>query len=153
MAIEKNVALNGSGTSEAVLRDVLTALAEGIIDRAINHFSEQFAFNDYGIGLEFRDKEQLTEFFQKERELYPDAVRPPDAVFVSGNHVSAEWTLRFTVTEPLFGGQYRKLPICVHGSSIVQIEDGEITRWSDYYDGLSSRRTGLASHFTEWIEL
>jgi ketosteroid isomerase-like protein len=150
MDVEKNGTLIGSGTSEAVLRDVLAALAEGIIDRAVNHFSEQFAFNDYGIGLEFRDKEQLTEFFRKERELYPDSVRPPDAV--SGNHVSAEWTLRFTVTEPFCGGQCLKLPICVHGSSIVQIEDGEITRWSDYYDGLSSRRTGLASHFTEWIE-
>jgi hypothetical protein len=50
----------------------MTALMEGHIDNAVSQFSEQFAFNDYGIGLEFRDKARLTEFFQKTRELYPD---------------------------------------------------------------------------------
>ena len=29
-------------------------------------------YKDHGVGLEFTDKERLTEFFQKTRELYPD---------------------------------------------------------------------------------
>jgi hypothetical protein len=41
-------------------------------------------FKDHGIGLEFKDKERLAEFFQKERELYPDFLRATDRVFVSG---------------------------------------------------------------------
>jgi limonene-1,2-epoxide hydrolase len=47
----------------------------------------------------------------------------------------------------------RKVPISLHGASIVRIEDGKIEDWSDYYDGLKSRRIALAAHFVEWVEL
>jgi len=36
--------------------------------------------------------------------------------------------------------------------SIAQFNSGKITRWTDYYDELESRRVGLAAFFTEWIE-
>jgi hypothetical protein len=153
MDVPSNTALVGSETLEGILRDVLAALTEREIGRSTTHFSEQFTFNDYGLGLEFRDKGQLTEFFRKELELYPDFVRLPDAIFVSGDHVIAEWTLRFTSTEPFYSGLTRRVPMSVHGASVVRIENGKITHWSDYYDGLTSRLTALASHFTEWIEL
>ncbi|HZC35139.1 MAG TPA: hypothetical protein VE242_05975, partial [Chthoniobacterales bacterium] len=64
-----------------------------------------------------------------------------------------EWTLRFTLTEPFYGGLSRKVPISLHGASIARIENGKITDWADYYDGLTSRRTALAAHFEEWVEL
>jgi hypothetical protein len=35
----------------------------------------------------------------------------------------------------------------------VQIKNGKIGQWSDYYDQLKSRRYGVADWFTEWIEL
>jgi hypothetical protein len=35
----------------------------------------------------------------------------------------------------------------------VQIKNGKISQWSDYYDQLKSRRNGVAAWFTEWIEL
>jgi ketosteroid isomerase-like protein len=35
---------------------------------------------------------------------------------------------------------------------VVRMRDGKVTEWSDYYDGLASRRTALASYFTDWIE-
>jgi len=34
----------------------------------------------------------------------------------------------------------------------VQVKNGKISRWSDYYDQLTARRYGLASRFTEWTE-
>ena len=37
--------------------------------------------------------------------------------------------------------------------SIGRTENGKITEWFGYYDGLTSRRTALASYFTEWVEL
>jgi hypothetical protein len=46
-----------------------------------------------------------------------------------------------------------KVPIRVRGISVVQIRNGKITQWSDYYDQLTSRRYGLAGWFTEWTEL
>ena len=72
---------------------------------------------------------------------------------VSGEHVFTEWTLKTTITEPFYGGLSRKVPVSLHGASIVRIDNGKITDWSDYYDGLTSRRTALASYFTEWVEL
>jgi hypothetical protein len=143
----------GTAAAEWPVGTVLTALREGHIDNAVNQFGEQFAFNDYGIGLDFRDKASLTEFFQKTRELYPDSLLLADTFFVSGEHLISEWTLRFTLTEPFLGGFSWKSAICVHGASVVRIENGKISEWSDYYDGLTSRRTALASYFTDWIEL
>ena len=64
-----------------------------------------------------------------------------------------EWTLRATITEPFFGGLSRKVPVTIHGASVVRVENGKITRWSDYYDGLTARRTALGAYFTDWVEL
>jgi len=139
--------------SEGVILTVLSQLKNGEIEEALAGFAEEFRFKDHGIGLEFKDKEQLAEFFYKTRELYPDSFLQTDTIFVSGNRVITEWTLQFTLTEPFYGGLKRTVKVSVHGASIVRIEHGKIADWADYYDGLTSRRTALGSHFTEWIEL
>lgn len=139
--------------SEDLVLTALTHLKNGKIEVAVACFADEFTFNDHGIGLEFKDKERLAEFFHKTRELYPDAFLRTDAVFASGDRVITEWTLQFTLTEPFYGPHSRKVPVSLHGASIVRIDDGKITDWSDYYDGLTSRRTALASYFTEWVEL
>jgi steroid delta-isomerase-like uncharacterized protein len=136
-----------------VLLAVLTHLQKGEISEATAYFAESFHFNDRGIGLEFTNRERLAEFFQKTRELYPDSSLRTDRVLVSGNYVVTEWTLTATLTEPFFGAVSRKVPISLHGASVVRIENGKIAGWSDYYDGLISRRTALAAHFEEWVEL
>lgn len=139
--------------SEWLVRTVLAALREGQIADAVNQFGEQFTLNDYGIGLEFRDKGRLTEFFRKTRELYPDSLLLTGAILVSGDHVISEWTQQYTATVALIPAGPLKVPISLHGASVVQIENEKITRWSDYYDGLISRRTALASYFTDPIEV
>ena len=136
-----------------VVCTVLMHLENGKINDATACFAEKFEFKDRGIGLEFKDREHLEEFFQKTRELYPDSSLQTDTIFVSGDHVITEWTLRTTTTEPFYGGLSRKFPILLHGASIVRIHEGKITDWSDYYDGLTSRRAALASYFTEWVGL
>ena len=75
-----------------------------------------------------------------------------DTIFVSGDRVVVEWTVRATLIEPYLGGLSRTVPISLQGVSIVRTDNGKITEWADYYDGLTSRRTRLASYFTEWIE-
>jgi len=143
----------GNGVSESVVLTALTYLKNGNIGDAIACFAEEFTFKDHGIGLEFKDKERLAEFFHKTRELYPDSLLLTDTIFVSGNDVISEWTLQATLTEPFFGGLSRKVLVTVHGASIVRTDNGKITDWADYYDGLVSRRTALASYFTDWVEL
>src|SRR5215467_6521907 len=59
-------------TSEGVVLTVLSQLNNGKIKEALASFAEEFQFKDHGIGLEFKNKERLAEFFYKTRELYPD---------------------------------------------------------------------------------
>ena len=137
---------------EQLVPAVIMQLNEGQIEDAIAFFADEFRFNDHGIGLEFRDKGRLTEFFQKARELYPDYVQRLDRMLVSREYVITQWTLQVTIREPFYGGLTTSIPISITGASIVRITDGKIADWADYYDGLTSRRTALGAHFTEWIE-
>jgi ketosteroid isomerase-like protein len=142
-----------SAVQHEVVLEVLTHLQKGEINEATACFAESFYFNDHGIELEFTDSSRLADFFQKAHELYPDSSLRTDRVLVSGDYVIIQWMRHTVLTEPFLGGLSRKVPVSMHGASVVRIEDGRITEWSDYYDGLKSRRTALADHFTKWIEL
>jgi len=137
---------------QRVVSAALKQLNREQIEDAVACFSTDFRYKDHGIGLEFRDKERLTEFFRKTRELYPDYFLQADQTFVSGEHVITQWTLQATITEPFYAGLIRRIPISVSGVSVVRTDNGKIADWADYYDGLTSRRTALSAHFTEWVE-
>jgi steroid delta-isomerase-like uncharacterized protein len=137
---------------ERVVSEVLTHLNQEQIEDAIACFAADFRYQDHGIGSEFRHKERLTEFFRKTRELYPDYFLRTDQTFLSGDHVITQWTLQGTISEPFYSGLTRNLPLSLPGVSIVRVENDKIADWADYYDGLNSRRTVLAAHFTEWID-
>ena len=138
---------------EGVVLTVLAHLRNGEIAAAIARFAEEFAFKDYGIGLQFKDKKRLFELFRKTQELYPKSFLETNAIFVSGDYVIMEWTLQIALSEPFYGGASRKVRVALHGVSIVRTESGKIVDWAEYYDGLTSRRTALAAHFEEWVEL
>jgi steroid delta-isomerase-like uncharacterized protein len=137
---------------ERVVSGVLRKLNQGQIEDATACFATDFRYKDHGIGLEFTDKQRLTEFFRKARELDPDYFVQADQTFVSGEHVITQWTLQVRVSEPFYAGLTRRIPISIAGVSIVSVDDGNIADWADYYDGLTARRTALAAHFTEWVE-
>ncbi len=140
-------------TPDRILQTALAAWRQGNFVAAANQFNDQFTFTDHALGLEFKDKGRLTEFLAKTRELFPDTERKANTIFSSGDRVISEWTLTATQAEPFLDGRLRKVPICLQGVSVVQIENGKIKRWSDYYDQVKSRRYGIAALFTEWIEL
>ena len=137
---------------EVVVSTAMAQLNHGQIEDAVAAFAGDFRFKDNGIGLDFAEKEQLTQFFRKARDLYPDYFVRTDGMLVSGANVITQWTLQFTISEPFYGGLTRRQPISIPGVSIVRTDAGKITDWEDYYDGLTSRRTALGAHFTEWVE-
>ena len=139
-------------SSDRILQIALAAWRQGNFVEVVDQFNDQFTFTDHALGLEFKDKGLLTEFLAKIRELFPDSERKDNSIFSSGDLVISEWTLTATQTEPFLGVRL-KVPICVQGISVVQIKNGKINQWSDYYDQLKSRRNGLAAWFTEWLEL
>ena len=140
-------------TPDRILHAFLNAWWRGDVVEAAHQFSDRFTFTDHALGLEFKDKERLTEFLAKTRELFPDTQRTDNTICRSEDRVISEWTLTATLSEPFMGGLMRKVPIRVRGISVVQFQNAKITQWSDYYDELTSRRSGLADRFTEWTEL
>ena len=139
-------------TPNGILHAFLAAWWHGNVAEAADQFSDWFTFTDHALGLEFKDKERLTEFLAKAREFFPDTQRTDNTIFSSEDGVISEWTLTATLSEPFLGGLMRNVPIRLQGISVVQMQDGKITRWSDYYDQQTARRYGLASRFTECTE-
>src|SRR3981081_443586 len=146
-------ALAEANTSDRILQIALAAWRQGNFVEVVDQFNDQFTFTDHALGLEFKDKGRLIEFLAKIGECFPDSERRDNTIFSSWDRVISEWTLTATQAETFLGGRLRKVPICVQGISVVQIKDGKISQWSDYYDQLKSRRYGVAALFTEWIEL
>ena len=143
----------GATTPNRILQIALAAWRQGNLVELIGQFNDQFTFTDHALELEFKDKERLTEFFAKLREHFPDSERRDNTVLSSGDRVISEWTLTATKAEPFLDGRPRKVPINMQGISVVQINNGKISQWSDYYDQIKSRRYKVAAWFTEWIEL
>jgi steroid delta-isomerase-like uncharacterized protein len=146
-------ALAEATTSDRILQTALAAWRQRNFVEVVDQFNDQFTFTDHALGLEFKDKHRLIEFLAKIGERFPDSERRDNTIFSSGDRVISEWTLTATQAEPFLGGRLRKVPICVQGISVVQIKNGKISQWSDYYDQLKSRRYGVAAFFTEWVEL
>jgi hypothetical protein len=150
--IEMKKSLMELSTAEESVSNVMTHLKNGKIEEAVADLAEEFRFNDRGLGLEFTDKERLREFFLKQRELYPSSSFETTTILIAEDYVVAEWLLKYSIKEPFYGNSFRNVPVSLRGVSVVRTKRGKITEWSDYYDGLISRRTALASHFTEWVE-
>jgi steroid delta-isomerase-like uncharacterized protein len=138
-------------TPQQVLQSALEALSEGRTSDVLTRFDDWFRFNDHALTLEFQEKPRLTEFFEKSRELFPDATLEVVSLFEDGNHAIAEWKLTATHTVPYGSISYRDR-ISLSGTTIVHVENGKILEWSDYYDQSSSRRMNLAACFNEWVE-
>jgi len=149
---ERDNGLSREGLPHWIFESVLEALNQGRISQAVDQFDDDLTFNDHALGLDFTDKERLTEFFKKCREYFPDAAVEVISIFPCGDRAVAEWKLNATEAVP-FGPTQLRTPISVRGTSIVQIQNGRVTRWSDYYDSVASRRFKVAAFFEEWVEL
>lgn len=136
---------------DRILQVTLEALREGDFTTALDQFNDEFAFIDHALELEFSAKDRLIEFLAERRRRFPEFERT-DNIIVSGeNRIVSEWFLTATNCES-FPDSWKKVPICVRGASIVRIENGKITQWSDYYDQLQSGRYGLATWLTAWFD-
>ena len=98
-SIKPDNGLSRATSPQGILQSVLAGLNEGRISKVVEQFDELFTFDDHALGLEFPDKERLTEFFQKSRE---HSLRPPWKWI---RPASAEIT-------PLLNGSLRQRRVC-----------------------------------------
>src|SRR5215831_14681882 len=81
-----------------ILTSMLADLSDGKTTEFVERFGDDFKFTDHALNLQFREHQQLTEFLEKSRELFPDTVMEVFSVFQSGDAAIAEWKLRATQT-------------------------------------------------------
>jgi hypothetical protein len=132
---------------DRILQVTLEALKQGDFITALDQFNDEFAFIDHALELEFSTKDRLTEFFAKRRRLCPEFERTDNIVLSGEDRIVSEWFLTATKR-----GSWMEVPICMRGASIVRIENGKITQWSDYYDQLQSGDYGVGTWLTAWMD-
>lgn len=76
-------------------------------------------------------------FMNAVTKTQPDYKWTVTKIFESGDNVGAEWTWESTYTGPSPYGPVKSLHITGRGASIVEVENGKIKRFSDYYDNAS----------------
>jgi ketosteroid isomerase-like protein len=133
-----------------IVQSALANLYNGRIAETIALFADRFTFEDHALDLTFTDRSRLHEYFERALELCPDATVELTSILESGDQVVAEW--RLTGTENVVYWRQLNMPIVVAGVSSIRIENGSITRWSDYYDETRARRASLAAFFVDWVE-
>jgi ketosteroid isomerase-like protein len=137
-------------TPQQILHSALDALCEGNISEVLEHFADDFTFNDNTLTLEFTDKRHLREFFEKSRELFPESAQEIVSIFDDGDHAVAQWKLS-AMQIVRYGSKSYRFPISLFGATIVRVENDNIVQWTDYYDQSSSRRMSLPAFFTGGI--
>jgi ketosteroid isomerase-like protein len=122
-----------AGSPQQVLQSALAALDEGRVSDVVDQFADRFTFNSHALRLELADKPRLTKFFKRFREVFPDTSLEIGSLLESGDHAIAEWQLSATENVPLVSISHR-VPVSLHGSTVICVKDGKIVQWSEYYD-------------------
>ncbi len=81
--------------------------------------------------------QQVKEFMKSIIAMEPDYKWHVDRVIVSGSTIVAEWTWTATFTGDGPYGPAKNVPVSGRGTSVVDIENGRIKQFTDYYDTLT----------------
>jgi steroid delta-isomerase-like uncharacterized protein len=90
--------------------------------------------DDLGYGFHGQGAAQIKDFMRAVLKAEPDYDWRLTKIIVSGSDVAAEWTWTATYTGDSPSGPVVGQRIAGRGVAIVQIENGRIKRFTDYYD-------------------
>jgi hypothetical protein len=125
-----NVVVTSHATPEVAsfFKSYFTAKSEHKPAATTDHFSEaHLTYIDAALGWPFYSKKGMTDLFEQYMPKWPPAgLSYPTRI--SGDMHSA--LVAFTDTPELFGGEIRIL-------AAIDLKDGKVVRWIDYWDGRS----------------
>jgi ketosteroid isomerase-like protein len=91
---------------------------------------------------------ELSEYFAKMLELFPETAFTVSTVLTEGDQSLVRWHLTARFHQTMGGYGKVSTAVATEGVSVVRVEHGLITEWSDYYDPFSSCRTSLGHLFS-----
>ena len=93
---------------------------------------DDIAWGFHGVG-----PAQVNGFMRDVLKTQPDYKWTVTSTFADGAHVAAEWTWTGTYTGPSPTGALKNVRTSGRGVGIVEIENGKIRQFTDYYDAAS----------------
>jgi steroid delta-isomerase-like uncharacterized protein len=90
--------------------------------------------DDLGYGFHGQGVAQIKDFMREVLKAEPDYEWRITKMIVSGSDVAAEWTWTATYTGDSPNGPVVGQRISGRGAAVVQIENGRIKRFTDYYN-------------------
>ena len=93
--------------------------------------------DDLSWGLHGVGPAQVNGFMRNVLKTQPDYKWTISSTFADGPHVAAEWTWKGTYSGQSPAGMLKNVPTAGRGVAIVDIENGKIKQFTDYYDAAS----------------
>jgi steroid delta-isomerase-like uncharacterized protein len=110
------------------------------MDRLLASYTDDVSYEDPGLSLVLKGKEQVRAFAQSFFDAFPDLKAVIISTIVSGNRAASEWRFTGTQTRDLAGIPAAGKQMDVLGASIYEFEDGKIKRKVDYWDFATALR-------------
>jgi len=113
------------------------------IERVISLCTDQCLYEDVPLGAVNHGKDELRAFGQQVFNAFPDFTIQFTSHFAAGDLALLEWTMSGTHQGDLPGMPATGKPFSVRGATVLQLDDGRISRNSDYWDmATCSRNSG-----------
>jgi steroid delta-isomerase-like uncharacterized protein len=124
------------------LEEWATGWSTGDVERVISVFNDQCIYEDVPLSVVNKGKDELRAFGQQVFDAFPDLKIELTTQFSSGDRASLEWIMSGTHQGDLPGMPATAKPFSVRGATVLQLENGRISRDSDYWD-MATLRTQL----------
>jgi steroid delta-isomerase-like uncharacterized protein len=97
-------------------------------------FTDDIVYEDAAMGVVTHGKEELRAFAQRFFSTFPDIQFTLTSTLVTGNRAAIEWTGQGTHQGDMPGMPATNKRATFRGVSIMELQDGKITRNTDYWD-------------------
>ncbi len=110
------------------------------MDQLLASYTEDVSYEDPGLGLVLKGKDQVRGFAQSFFDAFPDLKAVIVTTVVAGDRGASEWRFSGTQTGDLPGIPAANKRMDVRGASIYEFEGGKIKRKVDYWDFATALR-------------
>ena len=104
------------------------------IERVISLCTDRCVYEDVPLGVVNHGKQELRAFGQQVFDAFPDFKIELTTHVAANDWAMLEWTMSGTHRGDLPGMPATSKPFSVRGATALQLEDGRISRNSDYWD-------------------
>jgi steroid delta-isomerase-like uncharacterized protein len=123
-----------AGAQTSILSEYTEAWNSHDTEKTVSFFTDDCVYEELGIGVIKRGKEELRAFINDFFAHFPDTNFELKSSFISGNWYAAEWVWTGTHKGDMAGLPATGKKFAIRGVSVGELKEGKIKRNSDYYN-------------------